>query len=415
MRRSLGFALVLVSGAAQADGGHFPAPATVTTLALFPWQTEGLTSDGHGHLYTAARNASVQQGTVRVPDACPVYRVNLFDGASAIVGYVPTPNHSDVPPPPNTDSPNCVTSGLAFDAAGDLYVASAATVAGVAFGQVFRMTPDPAAPPTGTVFATAVPGANGIAFDRAGNLWVTDGTTGQGRIWRIPPSGGSGLDPGNERFRVQAMLNGKGVGRQIKSAPPGVAGTSAGDVIVANGVAFARSGELLIADTARGAIWRVELDRNGELMSPTGCDTTFSPNTLCLSNVLVAHPYLESVDGIALDAAGNIWGVANARQAVVVVDTDRNVHEIFRNPVNETTGLRNGGQSVGDNHIVEFPASPYLVGDRFCTSTFDGTPPSSRDNAPPDAGEINPTGAWRGKISCMDQRLAIPGLPLPIN
>src|SRR5207247_9262635 len=63
--------------------------------------------------------------------------------------------------------------------------------------------------------------------------------------------------------------------------------------------------------------------RRGNLRSATGCDATFSANTLCLDNILVAHPYLEGTDGIALDRAGNIWNATNERNAVVVVMRDR--------------------------------------------------------------------------------------------
>jgi sugar lactone lactonase YvrE len=407
---SAALAALLAAAPAHADPSSFPAAATVTTTALFQFQSEGLTGDNHGRFYTAARNAFTLVGTTKVPAPCPVWRIDA-DGTTAVVGYLPTPTATDP----------CVASGLAFDRFGDLYVGNAATVAGAPVGQVFRLTPNAVSPPTATLFARDVPGANGIAFDRDGNLWVSDGTTGQGRIWRIPPAGGSGLDAGNVRFRVQPMLNPAGVGRQIKSTPPGAAVNNPGDVIVANGIAFTRTGDLVIADTARGAIWKAELDRNGRLLSRTGCDAAFAPDTLCLDSVLVAHPYLESVDGIALDAAGNVWAVANARQAIVVVDHDRNVREIFRNPLN-ASGLRNGF-AAGDArnaHIVEFPASPYLDGDRFCTSSFDGGSPlagtsvSTRDNSPSDPGEIRLSGPSRGKISCIDQPLAIPGLPLPL-
>jgi sugar lactone lactonase YvrE len=197
--------------------------------------------------------------------------------------------------------------------------------------------------------------------------------------------------------------------------------TSGGDGIVANGIAFNREGDLFIADTARGAIWRARFGSDGSLLSPVGCDSTFAPDTLCLSKVYVAHPMLEGVDGIALDAAGNVWGTANARQAVVVVAHNGGVQEIFRNPVNGSTGLRNAGdRSVGNNHVLEFPASPYLLGNLFCTSNFDSNSPGARDNSPANAGEINPyvglyDGRPRGKISCLDQRLMIPGLPLPLQ
>jgi hypothetical protein len=92
------------------------------------------------------------------------------------------------------------------------------------------------------------------------------------------------------------------------------------------------------------------------------------------------------------------------------------VSEIFRTPVN-AAGLRNSADpAVGNNHILEFPTSPVLAGKRFCTSQSDG---DRRDNSPRAAGEVN-AGATdavtpRGKISCMDQALEIPGLPLPVH
>ena len=156
---------------------------------------------------------------------------------------------------------------------------------------------------------------------------------------------------------------------------------------VANGLAFNKKGDLFNIDTARGALWKVEFDRHGNLKSPTGCDTTFTANTLCLSNIFVAHPILEGGDGIALDREGNIWVDANERNAVAVVTKDRKVIEIFRNPVNLPpkpvvfgVGLRNAGdQSVGNNRILEFPTSPFLTGKVFCTSRSDG---DRRDNSP---------------------------------
>jgi len=67
----------------------------------------------------------------------------------------------------------------------------------------------------------------------------------------------------------------------------------------------------------------------------------------------------------------------------------------------------------GNNHILEFPTSPFLLGKQFCTSNSDG---DRRDNSPRAVGEINAgAGAARGKISCLDQELKIPGLRLPVH
>jgi sugar lactone lactonase YvrE len=206
-----------------------------------------------------------------------------------------------------------------------------------------------------------------------------------------------------------------GVGRDIRDLPPGTiqvtpftrnaANTLGSQPLVANGLAFTKHGDLVVADTARGALWRVRFNRDGSVRSRMGCDTTFTANTLCLENVIVAHPLLEGADGIAVDQEGNIWVDANERQAVVVATENGDVVEVFRNPPDATTKLRNVGP-------LEFNTSPVLAERKFCTSSSDT---ARRDNAPNTAGELNPNGPNRGKISCMDQRLPVRGVTLPVR
>ncbi|HEY7560480.1 MAG TPA: SMP-30/gluconolactonase/LRE family protein, partial [Candidatus Binatia bacterium] len=198
------------------------------------------------------------------------------------------------------------------------------------------------------------------------------------------------------------------VGRDPRTLPPGTS-----QPLVANGLAFDSKGDLYNADTARGAIWRVKFKNNGELENhQTGCDIIFTPNTLCLSNIYVAHPLLEGTDGIALDKEGNIWNSANERNAIVVVTKDKKVIEIFRNDPDNTTHLRNTGP-------LEFPTSPFLLGKKFCTANSDG---NRRDNSPStsivpgdNVGDLGGVGQPLGKISCMDKNLKIEGLPLPVK
>src|SRR5262245_36152423 len=317
----------------------------------------------------------------------------------------------------------------------NLYVADGAAVI------IYFFNPSAKNPPTAAIFAQGVPGTNGLAFDRRGNLWTGDGTTGQGRVWKITSPGANctATPPVNceEVFRIQPMSNTVnldadnvgGVGRDIRDLPPGTiivtpttrnaANILGSQPLVANGLAFNRNGDLFNIDTARGALWKIEFDLYGNLKSPTGCDTTFTPNTLCLSNIFVAHPILEGGDGIALDVFGNIWVDANERNAVAFVTRHGKVFEVFRNPVNLPppvpfgAGLRNAGdQSVGNNHILEFPTSPFLTGKLFCTANADN---NRRDNSPNTAGEVSPLGPNIGKISCMDQELIIRGLRLPVE
>jgi sugar lactone lactonase YvrE len=200
------------------------------------------------------------------------------------------------------------------------------------------------------------------------------------------------------------------VGRVNSTIQP--AGASNPQNLVANGVAFNKDGDLFVADTARGALWQVKFNTNGTLKSHLGCDETFQPNTLCLNHIFVADPRLEGVDGIALDQNGNIWAAVNERNAIAIFGTGVSA-EVFRNPVNGSSNLRNAGDnSVGNNHILELPTSPFLLGNLFCTANSDG---NRRDNSPNTGGEISPSGPNRGKISCMDQPLTSPGLPLPIQ
>jgi sugar lactone lactonase YvrE len=393
----LGAAVITVAGAVLVSGNTGNAErrpeasvqplgstATFTSVFKSALGLEGLTGDGRGNLYSAARGG----------DPCPVWRVPISGGAPAIVGNIPAP---------------CNPSGIAFNSAGRLFVADG--------GEVLALTPSASNPPTATVFATAVPGSNGLAFDREGALWVSDGTTGQGRVWKV---GADGVP--TEMFRVQPMVNDVnlvdgvgGVGRDPRSLPPGTvtvtpdgrsaANTMGSQHLVANGLAFSTDGTLFVGDTARGAIWKVEFDRSGRVGSPVGCDTTFTANTLCLDNIFVTHPYLDGADGIALDRAGTIWVTANERNAIAAVTTRGRVLEIARNAPDPATRLRNEGP-------LEFPTSPFINERTLCLTHSDG---SRRDNFPNTGGEVGPEGPELAKISCLDQRLNDPGLPLPVR
>jgi sugar lactone lactonase YvrE len=386
--------LAAIASPIAADDHRFPDNATFTTLAVTPLAIEGLTGDEFGNLYTTGRAA--------VPDRCPVWQIGPGGGLLQI-GSI------------GNAAPGCNPSGITRDRRGSFYIADANQG-----GIIWKLTSTNMSPLT--PFVTGVPGTNGLAFDRRDNLWTGDGTTAQGRVWRITPDGGTVT----EMFRIQPMRNstalggrvgGDGVGRQARTFPPGTLTVPAsatpttpagGQDLVANGVLFDREGNLIVADTARGALWKIRFDSRGNVTSRMGCDASFTPNTLCLDNILVAHPLLEGTDGIALDRAGNIWNAANERNAIVVVTRERGVTEIFRTPLN-ASGLRNSADSAVDNdHILEFPTSPFLSGRRLCVAQSDG---NRRDNSPNSAGEVNsggPVGA-RGKISCMDQPLNISG------
>ncbi len=397
MKTRNGFIAVSLLVSAQLAMSSWAQAANFSTLITTPLTIEGLTNDNAGNLYTTGRGAS----------PCPVWRINIASPSLVVVGNIPGP---------------CSPSGLAFNRAGNLFV--------VDNDKIWSFTPNSGSPPTATVYASGVPGTNGLAFDGDGNLWTGDGTTGQGRIWKVDT-----LGTVTEMFRVQPMANElnpatsggvANVGRDVRTLPPGTitvtptsraaTNTAGSQPLVANGLQFTKDGDLLIADTARGAIWRVESDRRGydrdgynhggTLRAKTGCDTTFTANTLCLEeHIFIQHPLLEGIDGFVLDEADNVWAAANERNAIVFVGDKGKVVEVFRNPPSATTQLRNEGP-------LETPTSPALSNFTLCTSNSDG---NRRDNFPSTAGEISSAGPNRGKISCMNERTRVKGATLPVH
>jgi sugar lactone lactonase YvrE len=371
MRRSFVLVLALAAAAvaiSQATGGspqhgagrfaQLGQTASWRTVLTSPLGLEGLTADAAGNLYTTLRDSA--------PDPCRVVRVSPANtdptGGFTTVALVPQP---------------CQPSGLAFGPDRALYI----TGSGAGRDEIARVVPNASAPPTATIYATGVAQANGIAFDRDGALWATDGSVGAGIVWKIAPGGGAGV----EAFRIPAMHNEQGVGRAVDSLPP-----DREQKIVANGIAFTSNGDILVADTARGAVWRVGVHGHGSLDTRENCDSTYPSDTLCLDEVLVEHPYLEGLDGIVLDRAGDIWGAANERNAIVVVARDGTVQEFFRNPVG-ADGLRNAGP-------LETPTSPVFAGHTLCVAQSDG---ARRDNFPNGPGEVS----GGGKISCVDGKI----------
>ena len=386
------FRAMMFSAVFAASANAALADVSVSTLITTPLVIEGLTNDAQGNLYAPGRTPGAG-----LP--CPVWRVPIESPTLTIVGLIPAPSATG----------QCSPSGLAFGPDAKMYVTET--------DRIYRFTPNAATPPTAELFASGVPGTNGLAFDWDGGLWTGDGTTGAGRVWRISP-----LGQVTEMFRVPPMANEVnlvtgtgGVGRDVRSLPPGTiavtptsrnaANTLGSQPLVANGLQFGRHGHLFVADTARGAIWRVRIRDDKSVASPMGCDTTFTANTLCLDSVYVAHPILEGADGIALDVGGRIWVVANERNAIGFIYENGRVVEVFRNPPDAVTKLRNTGP-------LESPASPVVAGHKFCTSNSDG---NRRDNFPSTAGEIGGTGQPRGKISCIDQRINVQGVPLPLQ
>jgi sugar lactone lactonase YvrE len=236
-------------------------------------------------------------------------------------------------------------SGIVFNQAGDLYL----TAGG--FKEVLRIrgrnldSDDPAIAQT---FAIETEGANGIAFDKNGNLYVSGGRN--GRIYRTGPEGG--------RAEVVAQI-----APHTRILPDG----KTEQALTANGMVFDKQGSTLyIADTARGAIWKLAIGGDGKAGQPA---------------LMAQSPLLEGADGPAFDPQGNLWIAANERNAVVLVQPDGRAFDVQKN------------DSKGP---LEFPTQVVFVGATAYVSNFD-TP--RRDNLAADGKtSIDGSGASIVKI-----------------
>ncbi|TMA87567.1 MAG: SMP-30/gluconolactonase/LRE family protein [Deltaproteobacteria bacterium] len=220
---------------------------------------------------------------------------------------------------------NADPSGIAFNPQGDLFIAVGP------FSEVVRIRAselNPAKPGTAQTFATGTAGANGMVFDRQGNLFVSGGAS--GIVYRVGPNGGA------EQPAVQ-------IEKHTRTLPDG----KTQQATVANGLEIDSKGVLYVADTARGAIWRVAIGADGKGGKPT---------------LLAQSPLLEGADGLAFDRNGKLWVAANERNAIVTVTPDGQVQEIAKN---------------GSSGPLEFPAAIVFVGGAAYIANYD-TP--RRDN-----------------------------------
>lgn len=217
-------------------------------------------------------------------------------------------------------------SGIVFNKLDDLYL----TAGG--FNEILRipgrdlMSDKPGIAQT---FATNTQGANGIAFDAKGVLYVSGGRN--GKIYRIAPNGGAAETWAEIELHSRKLPDGK-----TEQAIP------------ANGLVFDKTGMMLyVADTARGAVWKVAVGADDKAGKPS----------------LLAHsPLLEGADGPDFAPNGDLWVAANERNAVVAVTPDGKVSDVSKN------------DSQGP---LEFPTAVVFVGGIAYVSNFD-TP--RRDN-----------------------------------
>lgn len=265
--------------------------------------------------------AADPQGLLYVCDRVTgnVLRIDPKNPTPVIVGRVETRQKDGKPV--RADS-----SGLIFNEAGDLYLTSGG------FREILRIRKtdlNPGKPGVAETFATGTEGANGIAFDKKGSLYVSGGRN--GKIYRIGPGGGAAEDWAQIELHTRTLADGK-----TQQAIP------------ANGLVFDSQGMVLyVADTARGAIWKVAVNPDGKAGKPS---------------LMAQSALLEGADGPAFDPKGSLWVAANERNAIVEVTPDGKVRDVLKN------------DSKGP---LEFPTSVIFVGNIAYVSNFDT---ARRDN-----------------------------------
>lgn len=297
--------VILLWGCATMQGQN-PAVKVSILVDLDPASTdrtvivESITADSQGRLYLPDR---VTGNILRVDPRSP---------KPAVVGRIEARQIQG-------KKVNADGAGIAFNQQGDLFVASGP------FSEVVRIRAadvNPQQPGVAQTFATGTEGANGIAFDTKGNLYVSGGRS--GKVYRVGPGGGSGQTFAEIEPYTRTLPDGK-------TQQP----------TVANGLAFDENGVLYVADTARGAIWKITIGADGRAGKPI---------------LLAQSPLLEGADGLAFDPSGKIWVTANERNALVTVTRDGKVEEVAKN---------------GSSGPLEFPSAIVFVGNTGYISNYD--------------------------------------------
>ena len=215
--------------------------------------------------------------------------------------------------------PGAAPLGLAFSAAGDLYVADFGNGNVLKFAPPFTSGSTPVATFAVCGGAGGSCGLNAFAFDAAGNLYVSDSFG--GKVFKIVLPAGTVstfvshdlLTPGSHGF------------------PP----------FGANGLAFNAAGtHLFIANTADDRILRYEI--------ATGTLSTFAES-------------INGADGIAFDHHGRLWVAANQADEIVALNS--------RGRVVERRGSFKGIDHDGAVKGLLFPASIVISrGDIYVTN-----------------------------------------------
>jgi trimeric autotransporter adhesin len=238
-----------VAGGGTADG----RPATLTGL----YRPSGVALDAAGNLYIADTNNYV------------IHKVAAGSGIISTVAGSGSGGYSGDGGPATAASLR-EPSGVAVDAAGNLYITD--------FGRIRKVTAG-----SGIISTVAPSSINSfVAVDAAGNLYFTDG-----RIRKV--AAGSG---------IISTVAGNGIAGFSGDGGPATAASLSDP----SGVAFDAAGNLYIADNSNNRIRKVEAG-SGIISTVSGNGTAaFLGDGGPATAAELDHPY-----GVAVDAAGKLY------------------------------------------------------------------------------------------------------------
>jgi sugar lactone lactonase YvrE len=263
---------------------------SLTQACPFP---EGIAVDPLGRVYASSFAFA------------PTANVCVLDRAGRLVRTLPIPAGA---------AGTAALLGMRFVPGQGLYVTDFAD--GTApHGRLLRLAGDGGV----TVIADGFAAPNAIAVDRAGRLYVSDSFA--GTITRVNPDGS-----GQMTWASDPRLTTAG-------QPP----------FGANGLAFDRAGRhLYVANTGDSAVLRIPVNPDGS----AGALELFARGA-DLDAATGATQSLHGADGIAFDAAGNLWVCANQADELQVLSPDAEI----------VARYRGGGAAA-----LDFPASLVFAG-----------------------------------------------------
>jgi sugar lactone lactonase YvrE len=229
-------------------------------------------------------------------------------------------------------------SGLRFDARDNLYATNGSTNAGV--HGVWRIGSGGEKERVAGTGGISLP--NDIAFAPDGTLYITDSA---GALWRVLAGGAAEIWVQDESLEGTGAYGlGFGIGANGIVVVPG------GKMPFARGSGQGSAGGLVVSNAEKGQVVYVPILPDGSAGQPF---------------VVIADPGLFGLDGITMDAQGNIYGAANAGNKVVRINRDgTDFSEIVSGPpLDFPTGLTFGTGREGHTLFIVNSAIIHLLHD----------------------------------------------------